>query len=88
DSQLQEPDGHNLKLLWKDFIDGIEGRKETVCGIESSHRSSVLPMLGMISLNLGRSIQWDGEKEQVVGDPAANKLLRRDYRKPWIYPEI
>ena len=44
-------------------------------------------MLGMISLNLGRSIQWDGEKEQVVGDPAANKLLRRDYRKPWVYPE-
>ena len=44
DSQLQQPDGHNLKLLWQNFIDGIESGKETVCGLESSHRSSVLPM--------------------------------------------
>jgi len=87
DSRLQEPDGHNLQLLWRDFIDGIEGKKETVCGIESSHRSSVLPMLGMMSLKLGRSIHWDGTKEQVVGDPEANKLLKRDYRDPWVYPE-
>jgi predicted dehydrogenase len=87
DSRLQEPDGHNLELLWRDFIDGIEGKKETVCGIESSHRSSVLPMLGMMSLKLGRSIHWDGTKEQVVGDPAANKLLKRDYRGPWVYPK-
>ena len=88
DHQLQEPDGHNLKLLWRDFIDGIEGKKETVCGIESSHRSSVLPMLGMISLKLGRSIRWDGAREQAVGDPEANKLLKRDYRGPWVYPKV
>ncbi|MEE3178548.1 MAG: gfo/Idh/MocA family oxidoreductase, partial [Verrucomicrobiota bacterium] len=88
DSRLQEPDGHNLQLLWRDFIDGIGGKKETVCGIESSHRSSVLPMLGMMSLKLGRSLRWDGDGEQVVGDPEANKLLKRDYRNPWVYPEI
>ena len=87
DSQLQQPDGHNLKLLWQNFIDGIESGKETVCGLESSHRSSVLPMLGMMSLKLGRSIQWDGAAEKVLNDPAANKLLKRDYRGPWVYPE-
>jgi hypothetical protein len=43
-------------------------------------------MLGMISYRLGRSIQWDGAKEQVLGDLEANKLLRRDYRQPWKYP--
>ena len=42
--------------------------------------------LGMLSLKLGRSIQWDGEKEQVIGDAEANKLLRREYRGPWQYP--
>ncbi len=86
DSQLQEPDGHNLKLLWQDFIDAIEGRKAPVCGIESSHRSSVLPLLGMISLKVGRSLEWDGAREQIVGDADANKLLKRDYRGPWVYP--
>jgi hypothetical protein len=33
---------------------------------------------------VGRSIQWDGK--QCPGDAAANKLLRRAYRKPWEYP--
>lgn len=44
-------------------------------------------LLGMLSLKLVRSVEWDGEKEQIVSDPKANKLLRRDYRGPWKYPE-
>ena len=40
----------------------------------------------MLSMKLGRSIVWDGEKERVVGDDEANKLLRRDYRGEWVYP--
>ena len=43
---------------------------------------------GMLSLKLGRSVEWDGEKETIVGDPEANKLLRRPYRAPWRYPEV
>ena len=42
----------------------------------------------MLSLKLGRSVRWDGEKEVIVGDAEANKLLRRDYRAPWKYPEV
>ena len=56
--------------------------------IESSHRSSVLPMLGMISYKLGRSVEWDGGKEKIIEDKEANKLLLRDYRKPWVYPKV
>lgn len=40
----------------------------------------------MMSFKLGRSLQWDAAKERVVGDEAANKLLRRAYRKGWDYP--
>ncbi|MFT4692164.1 MAG: putative dehydrogenase [Limisphaerales bacterium] len=81
-----EKDGHNIPPLWRDFIDAIDHKRQPAAEIEASHRSSVLPMLGMISYRLGRSIQWDGAKEQVLGDPEANKLLRRDYRQPWKYP--
>ncbi len=31
-------------------------------------------------MKLGRSLTWDAEKQQVVGDDEANKLLRRPYR--------
>lgn len=40
----------------------------------------------MLSMKLGRSIPWDGEKEPIPGDETANQLLRRDYRKGWEYP--
>ena len=63
DHQLQEPDGHNLTLLWADFLQAIETKSEPVCGIEPSHRSSVLPMLGMLSYKLGRGVAWEGDKE-------------------------
>ncbi len=88
DSQLQEPDGHNLKLLWADFMESIETGKKPVANIEVAHRASVLPLLGMISWKTGRSVEWDGSKEQIVGDPEANKMLSRPYRAPWVYPTV
>jgi predicted dehydrogenase len=88
DPQLQEPDGHNLKLLWADFLESIESGRKAVANIENAHRASVLPLLGMISWRTGRSIQWDATKEQIIGDPDANKLLSRPYRGTWVYPEV
>jgi hypothetical protein len=35
---------------------------------------------------LGRSIQWDGAKEQIVDDAKATELLSQTYRAPWQYP--
>jgi hypothetical protein len=46
-----------------------------------------MALLGMLSLKLGRSVHWDGEKEVILHDPEANKLLRRAYRSPWEYPK-
>jgi predicted dehydrogenase len=87
DSQLQQPDGHNLKLLWADFLAAIETGRKSVANIEVGHRSSVLPLLGMISWRTGRSLQWDGAKEEIIGDPEASRLLSRPYRAPWVYPD-
>ncbi len=86
DSRLQEPDGHNIRLLWADFVRAIETGEAPAAGIEVGHRSSVLALLGMLSLRLGRSLNWDGAREAVVGDEEANRLLRRTYRAPWVYP--
>ena len=81
-----ERDGHNLTPLWADFIDSIEKGRTPVADIEAAHRSSVVPMLGMISYKLGRSIEWDGRSESILNDPEAQRLLRRDYREPWLHP--
>jgi predicted dehydrogenase len=86
DAQLHKPDDQNIKELWADFLDAIRAGKRPVSDIEEVHYSTNLSLLGMLSLKLGRSIQWDGEREMAIGDPAANQLLSRQYRKPWDYP--
>lgn len=88
DSQLQEPDGHNIAILWSDFVESIDRKRSPVAGIEQAHRSSVLPLLGMVSWRLGRSIAWDARTETVSNDPEANRLLSRPYRAPWVYPKV
>ena len=82
-----EKDGHNVPPLWSDFIESIEQKRRPVADVEIGHHATNMSLLGMISDKLGRSIQWDGAKEQILDDPEANKLLRRDYRGEWVYPE-
>ncbi len=86
DAQLQQPDGHNLKLLWADFLKAMDTGTAPVASVERAHRATTAALLGMASLKLGRSIEWDGTKEMVPGDDAANVLLRRAYRAPWVNP--
>jgi len=86
--QLHKPDEQNIKELWADLLQSIRSGARPVCDIEEVHRSTNVSLLGMLSLKLGRSLVWDGERTQVVGDPEANRLLRRDYRKGWEYPTV
>lgn len=85
--QLQEPDGHNIKLLWADFLGAIDTGRRPVSGLEPAHCSTTTVLLGMLSLKLGRAVTWDGAKEVIAGDAEANVLLRRTYRGEWKYPE-
>jgi predicted dehydrogenase len=84
--KLNAPDDQNIKELFADFLESIKTEKPPACDIELGHRSTNMSLLGMVSARVGRGIVWDGEKERVVGDAEANKLLRRDYRAPWKYP--
>lgn len=88
DPQLNQPDGQNIFELWVDFLKAIKTGSRPVCDIELIHRSTCMSLLGMLSLKIGRSVEWDSEKELIVGDPEANKLLSRKYRGPWVYPKM
>ncbi len=88
DPHLHDPDQQNIPELWADFLKCIGSGERPVCDIEIGHRSTYMSLLGMLSLKLGRSVRWDGAKEEILGDPEASKLLRRDYRQPWKYPAI
>lgn len=74
---------------WTNFIDCIKSRKveDLDCDILEGHLSSSICNLGLVSYRTGRKLEFNPETEKFVNDPEADKLLTREYRKPYIMPE-
>ena len=70
----------------RDFLAAIGSRGKPVADIEEGHISTASCILANLAIQLGRTLTWDAEKGQVVGDDEANRLLRRPYRAPWVHP--
>jgi len=84
---MAPPGGSNH---YGNFIDAIRsGKNEDLnCDILEGYMSACLPALANISYRLGRELTFDGAKEKFVKDKAADKMLTRVYRKPYIVPEV
>ena len=54
--------------------------------VEIGHTSIIPCHLANISYRTGQRILWDAEREEIVGNPEAAKLLTKDYRAPWKLP--
>lgn len=76
--RLYETPGHH-----RNFLDCIRSRKPTITPAETAHRSAVPGHLGLIAMLTGRVIRWDPEKEEILGDAEATRLLGREYRGDW-----
>jgi predicted dehydrogenase len=73
---------------WQNFIDCVRSRKPAIAPIEVAFRAVSVGLLGEIAMTTGQKIQWDPEKEEIIGNPAASRLLGRPYRKPWTLPTV
>ena len=67
----------------QNFINAIKHRKETITPAEVAHRSLTPALLGEISMQVGRKLKWDPEKEVIIGDEEASRMLSRPMRSPW-----
>ena len=63
------------------FFDCVQSRQTPISDFESQHRSATTCHLINLSIRLGRSLTWDAEQEQLVGDAEANQWLGREQRK-------
>jgi predicted dehydrogenase len=68
---------------WRNFLDCVKSGKPTIAPVEAAHHSAIPGHLGLISMIVGRKIKWDAQKEVILEDDAAAKLLTRSYREPW-----
>ena len=71
----------------QNFIDCMRSRKRPNSDVEIGHDSMIACHLANIAQRLGRLVQWDVEREKVIGDAEAQKYVAREYRAPWKLPE-
>lgn len=76
-----------IRVHMQDFLRAIAKRSRPVASIEEGHISTASCILANISMRLGRALKWDAQRQRVIGDEEANRLLSRRYRSPWIHPE-
>jgi predicted dehydrogenase len=76
-----------VRYHMKDFLECIESGRKPVADIEEGHISTLSCILANMSMELGRSLEWDAAAGTIKGDEDAKKLLRRPYRAPWVHPE-
>ncbi|MEW6358372.1 MAG: Gfo/Idh/MocA family oxidoreductase [Planctomycetota bacterium] len=78
DIRLREARSHR-----GDFLECVRTRKRSICDVEIGCRSVTVCHIGNIAWWLNRSLRWDPEKEEFIGDAEANRWLDRPKRAPW-----
>jgi predicted dehydrogenase len=81
--QLYKSENH-----WQNFVDCAKTGKPTIAPVEVAYRAISVALLGEIAMTTGETIKWNPEKEEIIGNPRASKLLSRPYRQPWALPTV
>lgn len=73
---------------YKNFADAARAHDKKMLNgpVETAHMASSLAHLGNIAYRLGRTLNFDPQKEMFVGDKQANAMLTRKYRAPYVIP--
>ncbi len=79
-------DGEGTMLHMKNFIQACRSRnhKELTAEVEIGATSAALCHLANASYRVGQKLAWDDSRRRFVNNAAADKLLTRDYRKPYV----
>jgi predicted dehydrogenase len=73
---------------WQNFIDCVRSGKPAIAPVEVAYRAISVALLGEIAMTTGQTIKWDPDKEEIIGNPVASRLLNRPYRQPWTLPTV
>ena len=87
--QKPGPTGSDLGNHFANFIDVVRSRKmdDLNAPVEEGAISTTLVHLANVSYRLGRTLHFDAATYSCTGDPEANRMFRRTYRKPFVVPE-
>ena len=72
----------------RNFVDCLKTRATPAAEVETGHLSIIPSHLANIAFRLRRRVRWDAEKEEILGDPEAQRFVGRAYRSPWTLPAV
>ncbi|MDD8043561.1 MAG: hypothetical protein PHC78_07330 [Verrucomicrobiota bacterium] len=78
ETPLYRSDNH-----YRDFLECVKSRQRPICDVEVGASSVTMCHLGNIAWWLGRTLQWDPNTRQMVGDEEASRWVDRPKRAPW-----
>lgn len=72
------------------FIAAVKARDPKLLNAEilEGHLSSALGHMANTAFRLGRTLEFDPDKEVYIGDEEANRQLTREYRSPFTLPSV
>ncbi len=73
------PGGGNAHM--RNFFDCLETREQPISDVNTHHRAMTTCHLANIAIRLDRTLNWDPQAEQIVGDDDANAWQSRKQRK-------
>jgi len=80
---LYKSDNH-----YQNFVDCVRSGNQAIAPIEPAYRAISVALLGEIAMTTGQPIKWDPDKEVILDNPRASRLLSRPYRQPWTLPTV
>ncbi|RQP08382.1 MAG: gfo/Idh/MocA family oxidoreductase [Parapedobacter sp.] len=69
------------------FLDAVRSRKQPECSIEIGHTAAVTAHLGNLAYRTGAVLSYDSV-QQTFNNPEADKLIKPDYRQPYVFPTL
>ena len=67
----------------QNFVDAVLGRHQPISDLNGAIFSDLISHLSDISIRTGRKITWDPDKNSIIGDDEAIKMMSRSMRPPW-----
>ena len=70
------------------FITAVKNNDKSIlkCTPEDAFKSTATVQLAMISYYTGATVKWDQSRNEIIGNPEASKLLKREYREKYRHP--
>jgi predicted dehydrogenase len=65
------------------WVDAIRGTQKATSPFEYSGKLTEIMLLGVVALNAGKKIRYDGAAMKITNVPDSDALLKRAYREGW-----